>query len=471
MELTSRSILAILSKVKARVRVAETYFLTKGLLELGVYTDSDGRCRRMKFREQKSTALILAEMARNSMHGSLANKRICFCYIRKTRSCLTSDDIETLLTKQRSLPFTCLQAYLEPRAGSDQTMTISISLKDNSYVSTYSQITGVKPLAELQLQQKMMETAKAVMHRIQEVERKHVEKLELEFIHDYDKRLWLVNINDCRLAVKIVRKHVGMSRSIVSFESSGEMLVPQITIHKADASSAVLLANPPPVIQEPNLPLITRIYQQLKERPSLQKRRNLRSMSSIDPNTPNKDEGPLDNFVSFLAKTINIQDSAEEGEQASMSAAFKDFLSKYMKRDSNELVIGTTVSEIDLSPKLLSPANSDATATDTEMQVRKNTRKMMTLPSQRSLSYNKQVKSISQLHTNRESRRSISIHAAENQANRLDKVMERLSARHEELNRKYGSTIRLPKTVVHAPPLKQAVLSPYATIGIKILSK
>lgn len=523
MEFTSRGILAVLSKVKARVRVAETYFFTKGQLDIGVYTDAEGRCRRAKFKEPKSTAEVLTNLLQNRLYSATSNRKVCFYYIRRTRNCLTSDEGQALLTKHRNLPFACIQPYIESRADNDPVLSISVSLQDNTYVSTYSQIPGAKQglidttsyidesgptealrgtafhstsslvppisqrtvgsshqvaahqtrastthqasqLKELQIQQKMNEIAKTIMRCLQEIERKHIDKLVLEFVHDLNMQLWLVNIPNCKFAVKAVKKKVGVNRSVVSYEDALEAKVPQISIHKAVDPFKTFTDGPVSDIPETNLPIITRIYQQLKGRPMSLRGKQVRSISTIGLSQRNSPS--VDNFVTSFARTI--QDSIEEPlEQSSMSYAFKDFLAKYTKRSLRDAVPDIAVSEVQLAPpNIASPINSDRPSTDLAV-ILANARTTLAPPSKRSLSYNKTVKSESQLHSHKNTRRSVSILTAESQTNRLDKVIEKLNVRHQELNRKYGSAARLPRK--SQTKIKAGMLSPYATIGLKFM--
>lgn len=464
MDLSSREVLAVLSKSKIRVQVAETYYFTKGKLELGVYTDSEGRCRRVKVKEPKSTAEILAELNRGASPFTSSNKKVCFCYTRKSKKCLTSDEIEARLNKPLALPFTCLQSYIESRTGDEDTLKLSISLQDNTYVTRWSPIPGVRQLGEQQIKQKMLEVAKGIMHFFQEIEVKYVEILELEFIQDIYKRLWLINVVDCKLAIKPGIKGLDISKTVTCYERTNEVAMPILI----DLKEAILLESSVetiPTPKETNLPMISQIYEQLKNRPSPRIRRKKHlSVSTFDPisedNKP-KQEPALFNLVNFLAKSIQAP-VEEKTAQTTMSSAFNEVLSKYIKIDQSDTLLGFSMSRSDLSPtRLISPINCNSPQTE-PIEPTKNHKE-----DKRSLSYSRMPKSRFRLTSNLGVRRNASIYQAETQVYRLDKVIEKLDSRQKELQKKYGQIVKVPKTS-HSPT--KSAVSPYANLSIKFLS-
>jgi hypothetical protein len=380
-------------------------------------------------KEPKSTVNVLTELLHKATQFSSSIKKICYGYIRKLRSTLSADDIEAILTRHRTLAFTCLQSYLEPRA--DSSMTISINLEDDFYSAKYSSIHGVKQLAVLQLQQKMMEVAKVVVLRIHEAERKQVEKLELDFILDSDKTLWLVSVLDCRLTVKVSLKQLSINLTSTSDNE-------ETNRHGSQSLVSPVLNEASPQHEPSSLPLISRIYEQTREKAL--KRKSVKNRVASESTEP----GP-----SKMADSLVILDSPRL-----QTSNFKDLLAKYIKQNIHDLF---TTPAAELSPvKVPSKVYSDTIETSE-----------LVLPKAKTLSLLRNSSlDIKAKATARKPRRSNSIYAIDYTTSRLDKVMQQLQTRQQKLSQKYGSTLALPKRVV--TPIKLTVKSPYATQGMKI---
>jgi hypothetical protein len=405
----------------------------------------------MKFKEPKTTAEVLADLLRNSVSISRGSKKVCYAFRRRTRTLLTAEDIEALLSNQKHLTFTSLQCYIEPWSEGEAPQKISIRLQHGSYVSEYTKFQGLKNLAEVQMQQKMMEIAKKVMHCVLEVERKPIESLELEFIQDYNRQLWLVDILDCRFAVKAVRKSVGINRSIVSYEGGVEAIAPQIAITRAlpyDASAS-LENTPKNEGSSPTLPMITRIYQKhfVSERHRFSKR--ISNSEIFVSKTPSKEECAIGSLASIIAKSVFLQGSIEQSPiKRDPSSFFNELYVKLEGSCSNVLIDSVSDSEIQhfdaRSPVTSEPAEDVAVKSLT-----------MTKQAPRKLG---QVRSLVRSPKIKQDRRTGAIYSSMLNSNLL---IDKLAARRQELHRKYGSYTHLPKA---SPPvaIKTRVLSPYA---------
>jgi hypothetical protein len=329
-------------------------------------------------------------------------------------------------------------------------MKIAVKLEDGAYVSNYTPIQGIKQLTEHQLQQKMTEVARTVIYRVQEAMRKRVDTLELEFMQDSDKLLWLVNVKVCRLAVKQAKQLVGINHSVVSYQEVTELTRPVISITRnttpRDTSSPDGTPNDKPTSS--NLPLIGRIYQRIKEGPFRAKhKRSRRCMSTIELRTPKqKLEGLQD------APLVTIAQAADsEGEQPALkiNSDFKDILVQYIGKDSLELLM--TTEETEVSPaKTQRECEGKQSTEDKDLAYK--------LPAQSStqqLSKTRRRRTLSSTGLHTEPKRSILIGST---TSRIDKIIEGLQTRHKELSLKYGSAAKLQKV----PPPKSQMLSPYA---------
>jgi hypothetical protein len=443
MELTSRSTLSLLSKAKSHVRVVQTYFLTKSHLELGVYTDTEGRCRRMKFKEPKTIAEVLTEL----LHNSSSSKKVCYAYKRRTRTLLTTEDIEALLNNQRLQTFTSFQSYIEPWSEAEAPQKISVRLQHGSYVSEYTQFQGLRHLAEMQMQQKMMEIAKKVMHCVLEVERKPIESLELEFIQDYNRQLWLVDIPDCRFAVKAIHTRVGINRSIVSYEGTVEAMAPQIAITRALHMdlNASLENTPRNEESSPVLPMITRIYQKhfARERPRFTK--SISTSKIFVSKSPRKEDSVIGSSASIIAKSVFQQDSMDQSLLKHEHSVLKELYTKVGGSPHNELTEVVSDSEIQYldarSPVMTEPVEAVAV-------------KSRELPKQ-ALRKSSQVRSY--VRSPKTTQVSKTIYSSMLNSNLL---IDQLAARRQELHRKYGSYTHLQRAALGI--IKTRVLSPYA---------
>lgn len=460
MKLTCKGVFAVLSKFKARIRVLETYFFCKGNLELAVYTDSLSRCHRMNYKEPRSSAEVLTDLQRNATFFS-SSKKVCYSYIRKAKSVLTVDDIEGLLNRNRALTFTCLQTYLEPRNLTDPILTLTITLENGLYVQAYSLMQGVKHLVQLQLQQKMMEVAKLVMHKVQEAERLLIEVLELEFIQDSDKVLWLVNVPVCKLVVKVTTQQVGISHSMVSYERVAEQSPPAFEMFRPSGSSKAQLHDitlpTHHQASQSSLPIVSKIYQQIKETPN---RVKPKAKCKSTPDSPiSKKKSSMGGLASFLAKTITLPSNDEPNHKTTVSSAFKDLLSKYIGKSSVGFMT-CSADEEDLSP-MKSSYNLQSEAAEQakpEMQLR------LEATDQRASVVSRRSKSGLQIIQNPELKKFSPIHTMNFKSRRSSTVIDLLNSRQQELLKKYGPSSH-KAVVVSAKPTS---VSPYASLGIKI---
>lgn len=457
MELSSRRVFTLLAKSRARIRVPDTYFLNKGTLEFAICSDRKSRCCRLKFKDPRSTADVLVELHRTTTQFSSTNKKVCYAYIRRTRSVLSTEDIEALLSKSRELPYNCVQAYLEPRTVLDQPQTLKVvALEGGTYFPTYSEMNAEKPLAALQLQQKMMKVAKDVMLRVQEAESKRIESLELEFIQDSDRLLWLVNVVSCRLAViaEPQPSYLGpcvkrtASRRVLSQGDASEFAVPTFTKQANPLSTFTHAVEDIPVnlpeASTQGLPLVARIYEQMHEK---QFSRNPKARSNSE--TPKLDR--------------KIPSKCNIGKNICLESL--DDRALLFRRDSStELIYYTTAEDTDASP-IKTERIQKASSNDTNrLQQIPHKR----LPSNRSAtSLNKRSLSSSVMPTFQETMRSISTYGADLTTTRMGKVVEKLQSRHMELSQKYGASPMLSHQA-SVGPIKLALPSPYTSKGIKI---
>jgi hypothetical protein len=336
-------------------------------------------------------------------------------------------------------------------------MKITVRLEDDAYVSNYTPIQGVKQLTEHQLQQKMTEVARTVIYRVQEAMRRRVDTLELEFVQDSDKLLWLVNVKVCRLAVKQAKQLVGINRSVLSYQEVTELTRPAISITRnltpRDTSSPDLTNHD--MSSSSHLPLIGRIYQKLKEGPFHAKhKRSRRSMSTIELSTPYEKLEELQ-----AAPLVSIPQAADSEEQPllKINSAFKDLVVQYIGKDSLELLMSTT------EETEVSPVKTQRESEDIQALAKDSTYKLPVQSSTKQFRKARKRRTLSSTGMQSDPMQSILMHAAVTTTSRIDRVIERLQTRHKELSLKYGSVANLQKG--RQTQAKSQRLSPYAKTG------
>lgn len=464
MELNCKRVLAILAKAKASIQIAETYFFSKGFVELAVFTDHSYRCKRLKIKEPLSTSDVLAEFHLSATQFSSSCKKVCCSYVRKTRNVITCDDIEAMAIRPRTLNFSCLQAYVEPWSEATQALGLAITLEDNAYAYAYSPADEVKTLTGLQLQQKMMKVAKAVILCIQECEKKRIEALELEFIQDSQKRLWLVNVGLCRLAVKATMKQVSISRSVISYEDAIDPGALPISMQRSLSQAADILTpdcTPQHRTQQStsSLPLVCKVYKQLQEKASPRTHKLRHKRASASP-VYLKDQ-VIKPLASFMSRSIQLTE-ASEGSPI-VSSAFKDLLSRYVGKEHSRDLLAFPTEDSDLCPA----KNFSTSLIEPFDPISSNLIPISQATSPKMSVQNRRTKSSTLIPANFNHKPKATLYEADSATIHLNKVVARLQTRRQELSRKYGSPPPLPKVPI-TTSLKPATLSPYSSVGFKI---
>ncbi|CAG9322597.1 unnamed protein product [Blepharisma stoltei] len=198
-------LLKALAWKKTQLKVLETYLVRQGIVEAKIYTDSLGRVKSKK--NIASGHLTISDAMNDflSQHTQLirtSGETLAIVYHRNGRLFLSRQSVMDFIQKPNGTPSVFAVQKMEPHLDDQYGIySLRIFYLNHQYDTEFTIIKekSRKKVKDKVSFQQIKDIGIVILRTIEEIERKRLLSLDLEFIKDENGNFWLAFCSDCKV--------------------------------------------------------------------------------------------------------------------------------------------------------------------------------------------------------------------------------------------------------------------------------